>query len=172
MNNILELEIRRKIYNLILRNPGINLSTIAEILHVSPQLVDYHLLYMQYHHLITISKEKGYKRCYVKDKVGMEDKRLLAVLRQNIPLQIVLFLLKNPYSRHRDMLKHFGISSPHFSYYLRKLVKNKIVIQSTSDDKTGYIVDNARDIIVLLVRYKPSHVTEMVKDTWVDFAPG
>jgi len=171
MTDVLELETRKKIYHLIVENPGVNLSKIAEILHLSAQLVDYHLLYMRHHGLITIVKEGGYKRCYIEGKVGVKDKRTLAVLRQEIPLKIVLFLLKNPYSRHRDILNYLGVSSPHFSYHLRKLVKNRIVEVSTSDEKKGYVVRNEKEIINFLIRYKPSRIAKMIEDTWVDFGP-
>jgi DNA-binding transcriptional ArsR family regulator len=100
------------------------------------------------------------------------DKRMLGVLRQKIPLQIVLFLLEHPCSRHRDMLKHFGMSSPYFSYHLRKLVKNAIIEVSVFGEEKGYVVKNETEIIAFLIRYKPSSILKMVKDTWEDFGPG
>ena len=172
MTEILELETRRKIYNLIVKNPGLHVSRIAELLDLSSQLIDYHLLYMQRHELITIELEEGYKRCYIKGEIGSEDKRILKFLRQEIPLTIIVYLLKNPYARHRDIYKELGISSPLSSYHLRKLVKSGIIEVSSSGDKHGYIVSNAEKVIELLIRYRPTSVTKMVKDTWMDFAPG
>jgi len=137
MNDLLELETRREIYDFITQNPGINLSKIAELLQLSPQLVDYHILYMENHGMISISKDKGYKRCYIRDKFGLADKRVLAILRQEIPFQIIFFLLNNPFSRHRDILRNLGMSSPRFSYHLRKLVKNNIIAESTVGEKKG-----------------------------------
>jgi predicted transcriptional regulator len=172
MTDVLELETRKEIFSCIKKNPGVNLSFIAESLKMSTQLVDYHLLYLEHRELVTIEKEGGYKRCYVKDSVGVHDKRMLGVFRQQIPLQIVLFLLKHPYSRHRDLLKHFGMSSSRFSYHLRKLVKNGIIQISTFGDEAGYIVTNEKETISFLIRYKPSGIGKMVQDTWADFGPG
>ena len=170
MSDILELETRRKIYDFISRNPGVNLSEVAKILNLSAQLVDYHLLYMQQHELITIMKELGYKRCYVKGEIGVEDKKILSLLRQEIPLKIILFLIKKPYSKHKDILKHLDMSSPRFSYHLRKLVQNGVIEES--DKERGYKVKNVKVIIGLLIRFKPTYISDMARDTWIDFAPG
>jgi len=172
MPEILELETRKKIYDLILNNPGFHARKIAEILNLSSQLVDYHLLYMNNHDLITIEKEGGYKRCYIKGEIGIEDKQFLSILRQDIPMKIVLFLLKNPYSRHRDIYITLDISSPRFSYHLKKLLKNGIIVWSKLNEKSGYNVKNKKEIVRFIIRYRPTSVSGMVKDTWADFGPG
>jgi predicted transcriptional regulator len=172
MTEILELETRRNIYNIILQNPGLHVSKIAEILDLSFQLIDYHLVYMQRHGLITVEYEKGYKRCYITGEIGAEDKKILHFLRQELPLTIILYLLKNPYARHRDIYKEIGVSSPLSSYHLRKLVKNGIIEVSNSGKKYGYVVIDDKKVISLIIRYRPTCVAKMVNDTWADFAPG
>jgi predicted transcriptional regulator len=172
MTEILELETRRKIYDLILKNPGLHVNKIAEVLELSSQLVEYHLLFMQRHELVIIELDEGYKRCYVKGEIGLEDKKLLKFLRQDIPLTIILYLLKNPYSRHRDIYRELEISSPLSSYHLRKLVNNGILKISLLDNKHCYSVIDDKKIIRLLIRYRPTAMAEKVKDTWMDFTPG
>jgi predicted transcriptional regulator len=172
MSDSQELDRRRIIYDCIAQHPGVNLSKIAELLQLSTQLVDYHLLYLEKHELITIEKEGGYKRCYAKGKIGLKDKRILSVLRQEIPLKIVMFLLKNPYSRHRDILRYLQTSSARFSYHLRKLVRNGIITESTRGKKTGYIISNKKEVIEFLIVYRPSNILTSVRETWEDFAPG
>ena len=167
-----ELETRKKIYDIIFKNPGLHASKIAELLNIKSQLVDYHLLYLERNDLITIEKKKGYKRCFIKGLISYEDKKILSLLRQEIPLKIVLFLLKYPYSRHKDIVKAFDLSSPRFSYHLKKLVKTGIVIFSASDEKTGYKVKDEKEIIKLLIKYKPTGIAESVMDTWAGFGPG
>ena len=172
MTKIVGLETRKKIYDIISKNPGVHALRIAEILQLSAQLVDYHLYYMQRDNLIVYEKESGYKRCYIKGEIGTEDKKMLSLLRQDIPLSIVFFLLKNPYSRHKDIFKSLNLSSARLSYHLKKLVKNGIVTESSSGEKNGYIVKDNKEIIRFLIRYKPTSITKKVKDTWEDFGPG
>ena len=167
-----ELETRRKIYNLIKENPGLYASKIAEMCNISTQLVDYHILYLKKNNLITIEKDKSYKRCFVKYSISHEDKKIISILRQEFPLKIVLYLLKHPYSRHKDLLKELNVSSPRFSYHLKKLIKNGIIEISSYKDKKGYKIINEKEIINLIIRYKPSIIAEKIKDTWIDFIPG
>ena len=172
MTDVLDLETRRKIYDLIVENPGINLSRIAELLQVSVPLVDYHLFLLEDHELITIEKEKGYKRCFIKHGIGGEERQILSLLRQDIPLKIVTFLLNHPYSRHGAIVDHLGMSSPRCSYHLKKLVKSNIVKEAATSTQSGYIVQNEKRILELIMRYKPFKLSKMVMDTWEDFTPG
>jgi predicted transcriptional regulator len=172
MSDTFEFEKRKKIYEFIEKNPGVNVSTIAVQLQLSTQLIDYHVFYLERQGLISISKEQGYKRIYCKDSVGEHDKQLLSLLRQKIPLQIALYLLQNPYSRYNDIFKNLGISSPRFSYHLQKLIRQGIIEMSMSDGRNGYVLCNEKEIVSFLIRYKPTTVIENVKDTWDKFTPG
>jgi len=92
MSEFLELKTRKKIYKLISKNPGLHLSMIADLLNMRISLVEYHLSYLEKNELIVARKEQYYKRYYVKDRVGTRDKKVMALLRQEMPLRIVLFL--------------------------------------------------------------------------------
>lgn len=164
-----EIQTRRKIYNLIQENPGIYPSELARILELSTQLVDYHILYLERNDLINVEKGKGYNRCFVKDQISSEDKKILSILRQITPLKIVLYLLKYPGARNKHICKDLEMSSPHLSYHLKKLMKNDIVI---TDVERGYAIKNKKKITNLLIKYKPSTMAKMVDDTWKDFGPG
>jgi len=169
MVDVLDIETRKNIYNLIKKNPGIHRSKISDMLHYKIQLVDYHLFYLESHGLISFVKEKGYKRCYIKGTVGIEDRRLLSLLRQPIPFEIILFLIKYPHSRHADILKHLNMSSGRFTYHLKKLLKKGIVTTSIKNEKTVYTVQNEKEFIQLLIKYKPITRQQTVKDIWDDF---
>ena len=93
MTEVLELEIRRKIHKIITKNPGIHASKIAEIVSLSGQTTDYHLLYMERNEIINSTKQEGYRRYYAKGKLGFKDRRQIAILRHETPLKIVLILI-------------------------------------------------------------------------------
>ena len=111
MNELLELETRRKIYELVSRNPGLHLSKIAKLLKMRISLVEYHLLFLEKHHAIRGIKESGYTRYYIEGVIGTSDKKFLSLLRQEIPLRVVLFLLKNDNSQHKEIIKNVDVSS-------------------------------------------------------------
>ena len=116
-----ELETQQKIYRLITEHPGLSLSTIASILHIKEPIILYHVRNLIKHELIMVIREKGFTRCYVKGTVGTKDKKLISILRQEIPLKIVLYLLKYPNSRHKEILEHFHLAKSTLSYHINNL---------------------------------------------------
>ena len=169
MKESTELEIQKQIYILITKQPGLHINKIAQMLNINRPLTIYHLRFLEKNDLITLVKEKGYTRCYIKGKIGLEDIKKLSILRQEIPLKIVLFLLKCPHSKHKEILKKFDITKSTLSYHLQKLVKQGIVSFRSEGKEQGYLVINEKEIIKFLIKYKPSRIAIGLKDTWLDF---
>jgi predicted transcriptional regulator len=168
MKDSLELEIRRKIYDLIGKNPGLHLSKIAELLDIRKSLIEYHLLYMEKSEVITSTKDTGYTRYYVVGEIGSREKRFLSVMRQETPLRIVLFLVKNTNARHKEILEQFHIAPSTLSYHLKKLIDNEIIIASLDGEEKRYGLKDEKATVGLLIRYKPYSVFESFKDVWMD----
>ena len=105
---------------------------------------------------------------YLDIVIGPKEKRILAVLRQEIPLKIVLFLLKNQNATHKEILERFEITKSTLSYHLKKLVNRGIInIQMLNNEKT-YNVMNENEIMMLLIRFKPYRLLDGFKDIWAD----
>ena len=168
MQDVLELETRRKIYDLIDHNPGIHLSKISQILKMRTSLVEYHLLFLEKHDIIKSDKETGYKRFYIKGQIGVKDKKYLFILRQKTVLKIILFLLKNDVSPHKILLENVDVSASTLSYHLDKLVKKNIVELNRYGENKGYIIKNKDEIISILIQYKPYKILDGFEDIWVD----
>jgi predicted transcriptional regulator len=161
---------RKRIYDLIIKNPGLHLSKIAESLNIRISLVEYHLQYMERDGLITVNKENGYSRYYVGgSEVGVKDKKIISLLRQETPLKIVLFLLKNPNSRHAIIAEKLGMTTAALSYHLNKLVEYEIVSKPDSIKAEWYNIKNKKNIKSLLRRYKLQTVIERFTEAWQDF---
>jgi predicted transcriptional regulator len=162
--------IKKKIFDLIEQNPGLHLSKIAEMLNIRISLVEYHLQYMEKEGRISCIKEKGYKRYYSKESdVGANDKKTLSLLRQETALKIVLFLLKNPNSRHKDIAEHMDLATNALSYHLNKLVEEGIVAAPVPGEEKGYTIVNRKEIIAFLRRYQLQTVVDRFTETWDDF---
>lgn len=92
-DNILKLKTRRLIYDLILKNPGLHQREILRRTKLSSGVLSYHLNFLKKQELIITRVNRRYTRYYIKDTVGKNEKEILNVLRQKIPLRIVLILL-------------------------------------------------------------------------------
>ena len=166
MNEIDHLEIRRKIFSILSKNPGLNLSMIADEMKISVQLADYHLHYLENKKIISVVKEGGYKRYYLKGEVTTEDKKLLSILQQEIPFKIISFLILNHHGKPSDIKNSVTVSSALLTYYLKKLLRYDIIsIGIFENKKQFYLVDDNK-ILQLLLRYKPNLLLKRFKDSW------
>jgi predicted transcriptional regulator len=170
MEDVLELETRRKIYDIIGKNPGLHLSKIADVLQMRISHVEYHVNYLEKHDIVIVEKSTGYKRVYVKGTIGVQDKRYLSVLRQKTLLQIVLFLLKNDTVQHKDILENVPVAPSTLSYHLKKLVKHEIIDVQRYGENKGYHLKNREEIITWLIQYKPFDLYEEFTDVWTDIS--
>lgn len=173
MKEILDLEIRRSIYDLIAKNPGLHARKIAESLSMSGQLTDYHLLYMERNEVLTSIKEGGYRRYYIRGKLGVKDRHRIAILRHETPLKIVLYLLKHPKAQHKELLEVLSVAKSTITYHLKKLSRAGIIIEENVGNEKYYWVENEQEISDLLIRFKPYSRMKSMEDTWTDLTwPG
>ena len=91
--DILKLETRRNIYDFILKNPGLHLREISRRANIPLGSLNYHLNFLNKNELIVTKYDPRYLRYYVKQTVGKKDKEIINLLRQEIPLRIVILLL-------------------------------------------------------------------------------
>ncbi len=168
MDEIFELNTRRKIYEVVLKNQGLHLSKIAELLDMHISLVEYHLLFLEKSGIVYSEKTSGFTRYYTKTGIGDSDKQKLSILRQEIPLRIILYLLKTTNAPHKDILLICDVAPSTLSYHLKKLVKHGIVTMTSYGKERGYAIADKEELIRLLVQYKPYSVLESFQKIWDD----
>ena len=164
-------EVRSKITDLLLEHPGMNMSAIAEKLDMSPQLAEYHLLNMERQYLIIGVKEEGeyYRRFYVKEsEVGVRDKKILAILRQEHLLRIVLLIMKYPNVNHKDLSEHLNITPGTLTHHLIRLEECDLLDVVTSGREKEYKIKQTNEIIQLIRKYIFDIITERFHDIWDD----
>ena len=164
-----DLKTQRKIYDLIVKNPGLHASSIAKILKISWELTNYHLNYLQKNDLINIVKEEGYNRCFVTGEMGEKDRKNISLLRQKYPLTIVMYLLTNPYSRFKDIANHVDIAPSTLSHHMDKLKKKNVIDFEEIKNIKRYFVKDRKYIIQILIKYKPQTFIEDYEDMWSEF---
>lgn len=170
---------RSNIISLVQQQPGLHLSKIAELLHISIPLADYHIsVLMKDGTILAVRDAQGYyKRYYlVKSGVSAADKKILEALRKKVPFTIILFLLKYHTLQHKQMMNHLHLSSSTLSYHLTNLAESGIVDVHTQGIEKGYFIKNRQDIVRILKKYGfhlEAHLTmEGVKSLWDEFDYG
>ena len=161
-----EIEIRRIIYKLIKKNPGLHASKIADILRISGQLTDYHLLNLEREQIVTPVKEKGYRRYYLKGEISRDDRKKLSILRQETPLKIILLLLKHKSLTHKEIHSYFDIAASTLSYHIQKLVKINMITFDYIKKEKRYKIINEKEVKKLLIEYEPHSTVDNFSETW------
>jgi DNA-binding MarR family transcriptional regulator len=124
---VLEIEVKRRIYNYILKHPGIHLRQISKELDMPLSTLKYHLNGLIKHELIAIQSESKYYRYYIKDKVGNNNKKIMPYLRQKVPLNIILYLLLWVGASQIELSRSIKKHPTTVEFHLKKLVDAGII---------------------------------------------
>ena len=109
---LLELETRRAIYNLVYTQPGLHLREIQRQLGMHVNLVEYHIHQLIASELVVSVKQGGYNRFFPAqatgsgrqvDRLTSQEKRVLGMMRQPMPLRIMVYLLATGNSQHKEI---------------------------------------------------------------------
>ncbi|MCK4364807.1 MAG: ArsR family transcriptional regulator [Thermoplasmatales archaeon] len=90
---IIKLKTRKLIYNYILKHPGLHFRELSRELKIPKSTLDYHLSFLKKLELIKVKSNGRYNRYYAMKQVGRIDKEIINVLRQEVPLKLVIHLL-------------------------------------------------------------------------------
>ncbi len=178
---LLELETRRAIYKLVLSSPGLHLREIQRQLGMHVNLVEYHLHHLIASELVVSVDQGGYTRFFASqapgegsrvDRLTSQDKRVLGMMRQPMPLRIMVYLLAAGSAQHKDVCEHLGCAPSTLTYHMKKLVKARIVIQTTAGDGKGYTLADRRGVARLLMLYRPAPFDQVdaFTELWLDLS--
>ena len=168
IENILELETRRKTYNYISKYPGLHLSELSRRLKIPKTTMLYHLNYLNKRELI---KEKNVdnRTCYyVTNSIGAKDKELFNLMRKEIPRKIILILCLCVVQSQKDIVYfdkkwpnqmkriNFKMGKHHstVSFHLKKLEEMGIIESQRDGNYILYKLKDAMVIIDFLVKYE------------------
>ena len=98
------------------------------------------------------------------------DKKILSILRQEVPLKIVLYLIKNDNSKHKQILKNVDVSPSTLSYHLKKLVNSNIIYSDPYAEEKGYKIIDKEKLIRILLEYEPYNLFDSFNDVWLDLS--
>ena len=175
-NIILELENRRKIYNYILTKTGLHFNEIVRGLQIPKTTLDYHLNYLKKHDMLKTKIDRRYIRYFISGKVGRNEKEILNIFRDSVPLFLVLYLYA--YSERSRLVMSKDLVRPlsTVAYHLNKLVNKEIVTLQKEGKKKLYKLANPQEMYDLLIKYENSlfnDITLADAMTWLQYtSPG
>jgi predicted transcriptional regulator len=170
----LDLEIRRGIYNHISKSPGLHERELARVLNIPLSTLDYHLNYIKQRGLVRAKPDGRYTRYYITGNVGVREGKVISVLRQNVTRKIIMFLLLNPRSSHRDVSNHIDLARSTTSFHLNKLIDLELINYVQIGREKKYSINEPDHISDLLITYKKTFLDKSVDrfiETWFEINP-
>ena len=169
--DVLELENRRKIYQLVSKFPGMYLREIEKQTGLAIGVLEYNLSYLEKKEILTVEREGNRKRYFVGDDVSFGDKATIGILRQEIPRRIVIHLMLNPNASFQEVLAQFNISKSTLSFHMKKLTEANIVGSEKEGRSTFYSVIDVDNTARVILTYKASFLDSVVDrfaEVWGD----
>lgn len=127
-----EPDVRQRVYDAIARYPGLHLRGLERQVGVSAPLVRYHVRRLEEAGFVETHEQGGYVRHYATPKarkavLSPDDQALVGLLREQVPLHIVLLLLDEGPLTHGSLVERTGVAKSTVSYHLAKLAEAGIV---------------------------------------------
>ena len=169
----LELETRRRAYELVASTPGLHLRDLARRLEMDVRTAMYHLEQLEKHGLVAGIEEGGYRRFFPRtadgrkaEVVDARDKPLVALLRKRVPLYVSLVLLTRDAATHGELAEHAGVSPSTLSYHLDRMERTGLL----GRDGVKYVLREADRVARLLYAYRPTQdLIDQFLALWEDF---
>ncbi|MCK4364699.1 MAG: winged helix-turn-helix transcriptional regulator [Thermoplasmatales archaeon] len=124
---VLNFQKRKELYDFINENPGLYIREISRKKNIPITTLLYHLIYLN---KIGIIKEKidgKFKRIFISNKLGQEDKEILSFLRNKNSCKILIYLLFSLSCSQIEISKDLEMPPSTVSYYLKKMINNDII---------------------------------------------
>ena len=159
---VLELENRRKIYELVRKYSGSHFRELERKSKIPIGILKYHLDFLNKHGLIKQEKDGNNTRYFLAN-IKFENMKLLGFLRQKSTRRILLFILTNEKSYYQDIVKFVELSQSTVSWHIKKLIKANIISEIKEGKKLMYsLLIDENELIKLFVYYKESFFDSLV----------
>lgn len=164
--------VRASVYDAVRRYPGIHVRGLERHVGESAPLVQYHLRALVKDGFVEGHEQGGYTRYYptAKGKTARVTKRdlpLVGLLREEVPLHVVLLLLDEGPMAHGGLVSKLDVAKSTLSYHLVKLEEAGVVER---ESLTGRLRLRDRERVYrLLLAYQPTpDLLDAFADLWGD----
>lgn len=148
---------RGRIYDYIKNHPGTHLRKLSKNLAIAIGDTQHHLGVLDKLGLIKSRRKGMYKVYYTVSILGKRDEDILAVLQQETPREIILFLVENPGSIQGEISRYMKLTAPTINWHMTNLINVGLVTSHKEGRFVKYFIEgDVNDIIDLLKSYYPT----------------
>ena len=156
------LENRQLIHDYILKNPGSHLRMIERGLDINLGTLRHHLKHLEKERMISSRMEENRKLYFVAGKMGASHKTISSLLQQKRFRDIILTTITTPGLTHKEIAGKLSLKPSTLSKYIKVLEERGIVRHERQERERHYFVVDEKEIMKLLLAYKPSFLDSFV----------
>jgi len=141
-SNVLDHEIRLKIYDYIRKHPCVHYSDIANETGINRGTLRYHLAVLKMQNVIAPYKTCGRIHYFLNESTyGEKEKAAIAALKNEKHRKIISEILNSERITHGELAEKVGVSPPTINWHIRHLKEQGIVRADTDGRHTTYCID-------------------------------
>lgn len=174
MDDPLELDTRKRIYQYLQKFPGAHMREIGREVDIPMGTLEYHLHYLVKANLLTTRQDTRYTRYFATGELSRHEKDVLAILRQKVPRQLAAYLLLEPGASHGTLLAKFALSASTLSFHLKKLITTNIATVEKVGRENLYRIVDAELVARVLIQHRESFFDDVVDrfaEVWQTLEP-
>ena len=148
---------RELVYRYIETYPGSHLRKISKELSLGVGDIQHHLNFLERSGSIRSRRMNIYKVYYVVSILEERQESILAILRQETPRTILLYLIENPGASQGEIAKHLGFAPPTINWHMARLMEIGLVYNRKDGRFVKYnIKGDLKEITALLRSFYPT----------------
>lgn len=168
--DLLDSDARRAIFEQVRDRPGIHLRAIHRATGLSFGQLLHHLHRLTANGDLAVRKDGRFSRYFIAGSFPMTSKRVLGILRHEVPRKVVVMLICRPDLPHAALLEHLGVSPSTLSFHLGRMVEAGVLTRTPHGREVAYRVVDEALCARLLVLHRESFecpVTDRFVDLWL-----
>jgi predicted transcriptional regulator len=166
LDDALDLESRRTIYEMIRSRPGTFLREMERELGMQVGMLSYHLRVLSEAGMIRAEQEGNHLRYFPADSFILNDRKALSYLRNRTSRAILIHVLDKGSMGFSELLELLGVSKSTLSYHLKRLAAAGLIIIKKGDSMIVSAADPER--LVNLIVWVKEDVERDSADALVD----
>ncbi|MFA5332178.1 MAG: winged helix-turn-helix transcriptional regulator [Methanoregula sp.] len=137
--NVLDQDVRSRVFSHIKENPGIHMRGLAEEMHLKLGTLRYHLKVLRLTHKITVAEDPASVRFYENSGTYSEtQQQVLKHLRNPTTRKILGILLKRPAATRQEIAGAVGITGPSITWHMKRLEEDHLIIMKRDGRSNAY----------------------------------
>jgi predicted transcriptional regulator len=157
------LDLRDKVYDLIIKNPGIRYRELTRLAAISNGVLTYHLGVLEKSEMIKVERQSNNRVTrYFVAGIPKCDSDIIGYFRNGVTRRIVLFLLRNELATFNEIVDDIGKAPSTISWHIKRLKEAGILRIIYGEERLLYRLVDRETVNQILSKYEQSFADKIV----------